>query len=126
MIERLDHLNLRTSRLDEMIAWYEGVLHLKSGARPAFGFPGAWLYAGEDPLVHLVGVAEEPGSNPDDLKLEHGAFRARGIDEFVARLDAKGESYKRVKVPGLPIVQINVWDPDGNHLHIDFHNEADA
>ena len=76
--------------------------------------------------LHLVGVAEEPGSDPDDLKLEHGAFRARGIDEFVARLDAAGERYKRVKVPGMPIVQINVWDPDGNHLHIDFHNEADA
>jgi hypothetical protein len=30
-------------------------------------------------------------------------------------------------VPGWPVVQVNVWDPDGNHLHIDFDlSEAEA
>jgi hypothetical protein len=31
-----------------------------------------------------------------------------------------GERFRRVAVPGFPIVQINIWDPDGNHLHVDF------
>jgi surfactin synthase thioesterase subunit len=26
-------------------------------------------------------------------------------------------------VPDLPIIQINVHDCDGNHIHIDFHAE---
>ncbi len=126
MIERLDHLNLRTARLAEMTAWYGRVLGMTPGPRPPFSFAGAWLYANGKALVHLVGVDAEPGSRPDDLKLEHGAFQASGLEAFVARLEAAGDRYERFKVPGFPIVQVNVWDPDGNHLHVDFHGEAEA
>lgn len=127
MIEDLDHINIRTSRLAEMIDWYGKVLGMKPGPRPDFSFPGAWLYAKEQAMVHVVEVKAEPGSDPDDLKLEHGAFRATGFDEFIAKLDQMGEKYELTRVPTFPIVQVNIWDPDGNHLHIDFHaDEAPA
>jgi catechol 2,3-dioxygenase-like lactoylglutathione lyase family enzyme len=126
VIEALDHINLRTARLEEMVEWYGRILQMPPGPRPDFGFPGAWLYAGGHALVHLVAVAEEPADAPD-LKLEHGAFRARGIADLIARLDAAGERYRVSRVPGWPVVQVNVWDPDGNHLHIDFDlSEAEA
>mgnify|MGYP002137710046 CR=1 FL=1 len=32
---------------------------MKAGNRPPFPFPGAWLYTGDHPAVHLVGVARE-------------------------------------------------------------------
>lgn len=123
MIERLDHLNIRTARLDEMISWYGRVLDMHPGPRPDFPFAGAWLYAGGQALVHLVEVATEPGSRPGDLKLEHGAFQATGLARFVDKLRGMGERLELVKVPSFPIIQVNVWDPDGNHLHIDFHDE---
>lgn len=125
-IKRLDHLNIRTSRLEEMIRWYQEVLGLTLGPRPDFGFPGAWLYAGEDAIVHLVGLTDEPGSNPKDLKLEHGAMTATGFDDFIALLKARGDAYYLARVPGWPIVQVNVVDPDGNHLHIDFSTDDAA
>ena len=53
-IERLDHVNVVTTRLDEMVTWYQTVLGLTLGPRPNFPFPGAWLYAGDHPVVHLV------------------------------------------------------------------------
>jgi catechol 2,3-dioxygenase-like lactoylglutathione lyase family enzyme len=120
MIERLDHINIRTEKLDAMVEWYGRILDMHPGKRPGFPFPGAWLYAGGFPIVHLVGIDAAPGSDPDDLRLEHGAFRASGMAQFLARLDEAGERREVVKVPGFPIVQVNVWDPDGNHLHIDF------
>lgn len=120
MIERLDHINLRTAQLDIMIDWYGDILGLTPGPRPDFGFPGAWLYAKGQALVHLVGVAAPPTDPGTDLKLEHGAFAATGFAVFKARLDARGERMKLVKLPGFPIVQVNIWDPDGNHLHVDF------
>ncbi len=120
MIERLDHINVRTARLEAMIDWYGRVLDMHPGDRPDFGFPGAWLYAKGQPLVHLVGVREEPGADASDLKIEHGAFRATGYAGFVARLGQLGERFEVGRVPGFPIVQVNVWDPDGNHLHIDY------
>lgn len=126
MIQALDHINVRTAQLDEMIGWYGEILGLHPGPRPDFPFPGAWLYAGDSPVVHLVGVATEPTDPGKDLKLEHGAFRATGLSDFVAKLSASGEMHQISKVPDFPIVQVNVWDPDGNHLHIDFHaDEAD-
>ncbi|MEM9779274.1 MAG: VOC family protein [Pseudomonadota bacterium] len=124
MIERLDHLNIRTGQLDRMIAWYTEILGLKKGPRPDFGFPGAWMYAGDVAVVHLVETAppKDPG---EDLKLEHGAFRATGFAELMERLGTAGERSEVATVPDVNIVQVNVWDPDGNHLHIDF-DAADA
>ena len=49
----LDHVNIRTRRLSVLRAFYTDVLGLKDGPRPPFGHPGAWLYAGDHPIVHL-------------------------------------------------------------------------
>ncbi|MEJ2178651.1 MAG: VOC family protein, partial [Gammaproteobacteria bacterium] len=54
-IEKLDHVNVRTTQLDAMIDWYTNVLGMRIGDRPDFRFPGAWMYTGEAAPVHLVG-----------------------------------------------------------------------
>lgn len=119
MIERLDHINLRTAQLDAMTAWYVEVLSMETGPRPGFPFPGAWLYANGHALVHLVGVEKAPGEQ-GDLTLEHGAFKASGLTEFIDKLEARGERFRIGRIEDFGIIQVNVWDPDGNHLHIDF------
>lgn len=117
-IGALEHVNLRTSRLGEMIAWYGRVLGLRPGFRPDFPFPGAWLYTGDNkPTVHLVGVGEEPVSG---LKLEHFAFSATGLPECIARLKSERVPYELIRVGDAALVQVNVYDPDGNHIHVDF------
>ncbi len=117
-IGRLDHVNVRTSRLDEMVQWYEEYLGLKNGPRPDFEFGGAWLYSGEYPTVHLVEVDNECASL--EPKIEHFAFRASGYHSFIEKLEAGGIKADVRRVPGLPIIQVNVEDCDGNHIHIDF------
>ncbi len=118
----LDHANVRTANLDAMVAWYEDVLEMKAGARPDFGFPGAWLYIGERAVVHLVGVAETPASV--DPQIEHYAFRATGMEAFLERLKGRGVEYYLAEVPGFGITQVNILDPDGNHIHVDFVSDA--
>ena len=119
---KLDHVNIRTANLAQMTDWYCRVLGMTDGKRPPFDIPGAWLYAGGHPYVHLVGVDEPPkGSDPT---LEHFAMSATGIAEFTARLEAEGIDYRPLKVPGTAITQINIFDPDGNHIHIDFSGEG--
>lgn len=119
-IAKLDHVNLRTAQLDAMIGWYTEVLGLRSGPRPNFPFPGAWMYAGEAAVVHLVEIGEPATGSEAALKLEHFALSATGLADFEAALTARGQEYKRSEVPGFNIVQINIWDPDGNHIHVDF------
>lgn len=122
---RLDHVNIRTSQLDEMVTWYTTVLGMENGDRPPFPFPGAWLYADGHPFVHLIGVEQEPRSL--EPKLEHFAFSGTGLTGFMERLDAAGIDYEPVRVPGIHVLQINLLDCDGNHIHIDFSpEEADT
>lgn len=119
-LKRLEHVNVRTARLDEMVAWYGRMLGMRTGPRPGFSFPGAWLYAGEHPIIHLVGRDSHPGAADADLRLEHFAISATGLAELVERANAAGERCEVRKVPDFPIVQVNLWDPDGNHIHVDF------
>ena len=74
-LKRLDHVNVRTANLDAMIDWYGAMLGMTTGPRPDFPFPGAWLYIGNDPVIHLVGVETQPPA-ADNLAL--GALRPRG------------------------------------------------
>ena len=124
-LKRLDHVNVRTGNLDRMRAWYRDILGMSEGPRPDFSFPGAWMYAEGHPIVHLVGRDVAPIAGHDDLNLEHFAISAQGLGALIDRLEAASERYEMRHVPGFPIVQVNVWDPDGNHIHIDF-NSAEA
>lgn len=118
-ISRLDHVNLRTSRLDEMVNWYRDILGFERGDRPNFPFGGAWMYRHGKALVHLVEVENDPGHH-DDLHLEHAAFSSSGLKAFRAHLSEKGIKSQEIKIEDFGILQVNIWDPDGNHLHIDF------
>jgi catechol 2,3-dioxygenase-like lactoylglutathione lyase family enzyme len=126
-VAALDHVNVRTHQLDAMVDWYHAVLGLEPGPRPDFPFPGAWLYAGELPLVHLIGVEAAPVADPDQLRIEHFAFRGAGdLDAFLERVHGLGITFRLSKVPGTGLTQVNLWDPDDNHIHVDFGTFAPA
>ena len=118
-LSKLDHVNLRTARLEEMRAFYAEVLGMTDGPRPPFSFGGAWLYCGEQAVVHLVEVDRQPAPE-GDLRLEHFAFSASGLADFLAHLKQRGTAYRIGVVPDFGIVQVNIHDPDGNHIHVDF------
>ena len=125
MIAGLDHVNLRTAQLDALVGWYGQVLGLHPGRRPEFGFPGAWLYAGKQAVLHLIEDRTIAGPGGDNLALEHFALNASGYKAFIAKLEGMGIDYRLSRVPPGPVdvVQVNIHDPDGNHIHVDFHTD---
>ena len=123
-IQRLDHVNLRTTQLDKMIAWYSDILGLRQGERPDFGFPGAWMYAGDTAVVHLVGIDGAAGVGSEvELKMEHFALTATDATAFEARLNATDTPYRRAVLEQTRTVAFNISDPDGNHIHVDFSSD---
>lgn len=118
-LAKLDHVNLRTARLAEMRAFYTEVLGMTEGPRPGFGFGGAWLYCGGEATVHLVEVARQPAP-VGELRLEHFAFQASGLADFLTLLKGRGEAYRIGVLADFGIIQVNIHDPDGNHIHVDF------
>jgi len=123
-VVQLDHVNIRTARLAEMTAFYTEVLGLRPGSRPAFDVDGAWLYCNAQAAVHLVAVAKAPlGDAP---RIEHFALRATGLADFLAHLQATDVAYRITIVPGLGLRQVNIHDPDGNHIEVAFAAEEQA
>lgn len=121
----LDHVNIRTTRLADMTDFYQSVLGLENGERPPFrGFGGAWLYCGTRAAVHLVEVTEDPEAPKP--RIEHFAFRAEGLTGFLDALKDRGVAYRISIVPGLELRQVNIHDPDGNHIEIAFGGAEQA
>lgn len=118
-LKSFDHVNIWTTKLDEMVAWYQDILGLEPGPRPNFSVGGAWLYLGDAPLVHLV-VSDTPREVGANAALEHFAFSATNMAAFLAILDSRSIPYSIDPVPGFPIVQVNFRDPEGIHIHVDF------
>jgi hypothetical protein len=55
-----------------------------------------------------------------DLSLEHFAFAAEGLAEFLRTLAAAKVQFQVSVPPGGASRQVHIVDPEGNHLHIDF------
>ncbi|GHD43568.1 glyoxalase [Thalassobaculum fulvum] len=125
-VQKLDHVNVRTSDLPGMIDFYQRVMGMKLGARPGFDFPGAWLYVGDQAVVHLIETVDSPPDYRPDQRLEHFALSATGLGDFLAHLRAHKVAYYCRVLPDFDIRQVNLHDPDGNHLHVDFPPDEDA
>jgi catechol 2,3-dioxygenase-like lactoylglutathione lyase family enzyme len=124
-IRGIDHINIGTSRLDETKAFFCDVLGLTEGWRPDFPFGGAWLYAGDGAVVHLVqlGEAKRPSN---DAALDHFAFRIDDYDDVVRRLEAAGVSFHPVDIPGTPIRQIFIRDLNGVNIELNYREPSPA
>ena len=76
-IGKLDHYSIRTLDIEASRRFYTEVMGFEVGFRPAFDFPGLWLYNGATVpgsygVVHIIGI--DP-ANPEGLK----AYSAIGI-----------------------------------------------
>ena len=118
-LRNLDHINVYCADLDRSRTFYADVLGLRDGARPAFGVPGAWLYLGDRPVVHLVGgrAGEAPlTTGPFD----HIAFEADDFQTMRARLKSLDLDFQENDVPDFKIQQLFVRDPDGVKIELNF------
>ena len=108
----LNHVNIDAQNLEETIAFYVQAIGLAEGWRPPFGFPGAWLYAGETPVVHLTLAGL--GTTSGGARVAHIAFAFDDLDAAQKRLDQLGLRYSPpTRQPGTGLRQIFLVDPNG-------------
>jgi catechol 2,3-dioxygenase len=123
----LHHINLKTTRLQEMIDWYGTVV----GTKPNFQFPaGAWL--SNDGANHRIALLASSKLSDDPRKLEHTgihhmAFEYGSCDELL-------DNYTRLKALGIvPHMSLDhgmttsfyYVDPDGNSVELQYDNFGD-
>lgn len=134
-LNKVDHYAIRTLKMDETKEFYEA-LGLHAGPRPEFPFPGHWMYAGETPVVHLVGL--DP-ANPEglygylgvkDLEFEDGsgavdhlAFQATDPEGLKKVLEERGVDFREREVPNMGLLQIFAEDPNDITVEINYYDQ---
>jgi catechol 2,3-dioxygenase-like lactoylglutathione lyase family enzyme len=117
-VTEMNHFTVLARNLDETRSFYVEILGLTEGPRPPLGFPGAWLYAGDRPVLHVVGDRPLP-ADPRGV-LDHMAFSATGLSEVAKRLDAANVPYDLRRQPESRVWQLFFFDPNGARVELDF------
>jgi catechol 2,3-dioxygenase-like lactoylglutathione lyase family enzyme len=117
-IVRLDHFNLAPRDSKATVRFYEDVIGLKVGARPDFGIDGFWLYAGSQPVLHLLDNPKRPDGPTG--RIDHVAFYATDLKGYLERIRNAGYPYLLQTVEVADMHQLFVTDPDGVTVEIGF------
>jgi catechol 2,3-dioxygenase-like lactoylglutathione lyase family enzyme len=126
-IEGLNHFNIiaPAALMAEVREFYADVVGLQEGYRPDFGFPGHWLYAGEQAVLHLMdadAVASLSGAagGSGTGHLDHIAFTATELETTEARFADRGLEFRKTEFPDFHLVQLFLRDPVGLGVELNF------
>jgi len=138
-VQTLDHVNIRTERLAETVAFY--TTHLGLSCRPPPGMSdtsrGAWLYdEGDRPVIH-VGTLEARYPTDEIMPegrvigrgggaIHHVALECVGYDEAVDRFKAAGLTLAFGNIPSIGLRQVFLTDPNGVTFELNFRAAAAA
>ncbi|TXM72679.1 glyoxalase [Methylobacterium sp. WL12] len=122
---RLDHATLRTRDLKGHRRFFANVFDLRDGFRPAFDFPGHWLYADGEPVVHLIPArarTHDPVASAEGI--DHVAFLRDDHDAFRRRLDDHGIPYSRMELPEIGERRVFLHAPGGMLIEVAFRDRG--
>lgn len=122
-IASFNHYNITTSDLARARKFYTDVLGLREGERPPFSRPGAWMYLGNQPILH-ISTGRTPKTQRSDA-FDHVAFWATDIESTRALLRRHGVYFEEYSVPERELYQLFFRDPDGVEIELQFGG-ADA
>ena len=114
----MNHFTILTDDVDKTVSFYGELLDLEPGPRPNFKFPGAWLYAGGQPILHVIG-----GRPKSELKagvIDHMAFSGKDLAGTLAALKARKVDYECRQQAGTGLWQVFFFDPNGAKVELDF------
>jgi catechol 2,3-dioxygenase-like lactoylglutathione lyase family enzyme len=120
----MNHFTVLTDDVAATVGFYRDFLGLVEGPRPPLGFPGAWLYAGGQAFLHVVGG--RPRSELRAGVIDHMAFSASDLGATLAKLEAKGVAYQCRRQVGSGVWQVFLHDPNGAKVELDFAPEETA
>lgn len=123
---QLDHITIRTADTEATRDFFLRVFDtLEERPRPRAieRIPGHWLFAGVDPIIHIIGsfgVGMDDGAEAWD----HVGFRLGGYDIFRAKLDRLGIQYSPMELPELNERRIFLRTPFGPIIETVFREES--
>lgn len=125
----LSHFNITApyELLEKVRDFYVEVVGLVVGERPSFRREGFWLYAGDEPIVHLTACDEGDARAKAESGLsffDHIAFSCLGLSRVIERLKELNIPYEVAEIPSLGQIQLFVRDPARVGVELNFVNES--
>ena len=117
-VQGMNHFTILAEDLHTTVDFYKSVLGLTEGYRPELPFPGAWLYVGEQALLHVI--AGRPLPEPRAGVLDHMAFSATDLRGSLAHLKRRNIEYNLIQQVGSRIWQVFFLDPNGAKVELNF------
>lgn len=117
-IAGMNHFTVLSEDAEATKKFYVDLLGLEQGYRPPLKVPGVWLYAGQQPVLHVITGRALPESRAGVL--DHMAFSATGLRVTAAKLKARGIEYDLSRQPGSGVWQLFCLDPSGAKVELDF------
>jgi catechol 2,3-dioxygenase-like lactoylglutathione lyase family enzyme len=134
----LNHFSIRTLDIETTRQFYVDLLGLTVGPRPAFPFPGVWLYRGDhaevgNAVVHVIGMdVNDPAGLKEYLgdrdvsslagsgSVDHIAFFADGLSVMLDHLKTRGIKARERTVPSIGLHQLFLNDPNGVVIELNY------
>ena len=117
-VSAMNHFTILTDDVERTVRFYGDLMGLKAGSRPSLNFPGAWLYAGDQPILHVIG-----GRPKSELKpgvIDHMAFTGHDLSATLARLEREKVEHVCRQQVGSGVWQVFFHDPNGAKVELDF------
>ena len=134
-IQRLDHFTIRTEHWEQTARFFAQVIGLLPGPRPAFRFPGHWMYASGQPVLHIVSVTHDNAAleaylgsktiQPGSGAIDHVSLRAEGLHDMQQHLLACQVAFRERVIPAIGEHQLFLEDPNGITVELIFPYSAD-
>lgn len=131
-LDHLQHILIQTADLEGTKDWWVDVLGLEVGPHPDFRVPVYWLYLKGRDVLHVTTGGKDASENRKRYAgqeseatygsgvVDHIAFHATGLDDMMARLDARGVAYKQRQIGDRNLYQLFLFDPNGVKVELNF------
>ena len=132
-LKTFEHVLILADDVDKTKNFYVDILGLEVGYRPDFPFTGTWLNLKDNKKAasnHLamrnkntdqdyyIGKKEDVKSGSGAI--DHVAFNADDIEGMKSKLEKISMEYTHRKVPGFPLEQLFIDDPDSVKVELHY------
>lgn len=120
----INHINIvvTAEQLPEVTAFYEQVIGLTQGFRTVSKRNGAWLYCGNQAIIHLSEVPESPAPTLNS-HFNHVALTCAGLEAGIERLKTHHIAYTMEYRTPPGMTQLFLFDPVGIRIELNFAGE---
>jgi len=138
-LSHIEHFLVAADDIDATRDWYARVLGMTAGSHPEFGFPVHWMYIGDTDVVHIGPSARIAGdaqraylgrtsqdSGTGTGAIDHIAFRASGLRDMLAHLQAQGVAWHQRRANGQALIQLFFHDPNGVKIELNFAEQEEG